>query len=331
MDFLPSSTTTTRDSFNQKNPDEVNLLEYLYAIVKHKMFIVGFSVFGFFFGFVTSQIQGPTWVAEAVIAPKERDSQKSTPLADLGGLGGLVAGQINLDGGNVSMNKMDVILDSRTFGAKLIEKYSLLPAIYKYQWPKKYEKYWDPVQNRWKPTFVAPDPLAVGNYIKKKYLEKTINLKKNTLVLKIQSQDSSFTINLASAYIDYLNEYIKTKIQTKARENAEYLDTQLAGTADPLLRGKILELVANEIDKKMLVSREAFEVVDPIYFHRSNKRKALYPISFAFALFFLSSLFFVLMHAFASSEKTEEDQYLIKKIITEMRLLPGAADKKNDG
>ena len=167
----------------------------------------------------------------------------------------------------------------------------------------------------------------MGNYIKKKYLEKTINLKKNTLTLRIQSHDSSFTRNLATAYVDYLNEYIKTKFQTNAKENVSYLDTQLACTADPLLREKILELVSNEIEKKMLVSREAFEVVDPVYLHRSKKEKALYPFVSALVLFSLSGLVVVFLHAFASSGKTEEDRDLFKKILKEIGVRPGAGKK----
>ena len=115
-----------------RNPDEINLLEYMYVLVKHKNWIIGLTATGLVLGFITALIMGPTWVAEATIAPKENESQKSTALADLGALGGLVASQFNLDQGSVNLNKMDMLLDSRDFGAKLIEKYSLLPVIYKY-------------------------------------------------------------------------------------------------------------------------------------------------------------------------------------------------------
>lgn len=302
------------------NPDEINLLEYIYALVRHKWLIIGLTFLGLVLGYIAALIKGPTWVAEAMIAPKERESQKSTSLADLGALGGIVASQLNLDQGSASLNTMDMILDSRDFGAKLIEKYSLLPVIYKYQWPKVYKKYWDPSEKRWRPGFVQPKPLAMGGLIQMKYLKKTKDVKKNLIMLSIQSKDSTFTYTLATGYLDYLNEYIKTKVQTEAKENEAYLDTQLVSIADPLLRGKIQGLIAAEIEKKMVVSREAFKVMDPVYLKKTFKEKKLFPAVFGFGLFFLVSLIVVIIHAFASSNKTEEDRQLIEKIKHELSL-----------
>lgn len=296
------------------NPDEINLLEYIYALVKHKWLIIGLTFLGLVLGYVAALIKGPTWVAEAMIAPKERESQKATSLADLGALGGLVASQLNLDVGSASLNMMDMILDSRDFGAKLIEEYSLLPAIYKYQWPGKYKKYWDQTRNTWNPNFVQPKPSAMGRFIQTKYLKKSKDTKKNVIVLSIQSKDSAFTNTLATTYMDYLNEYIRTKVQTEAKENVSYLDSELVNIADPLLRTKILGLLASEIEKEMVVSREAFKVADPLYLHKTFKEKKIFPLVFGVGLFFLSCLYFIFIQAIASSEKTDEDKRLIEKI-----------------
>jgi uncharacterized protein involved in exopolysaccharide biosynthesis len=305
---------------NYREPDEINLLEYIYALVKYKWLIIGLTVLGLVLGYVAALIKGPTWVAEAMVAPKERESQKSTSLADLGALGGLVASQLNLDVGSASLNMMDMILDSRDFGAKLIEKYSLLPVIFRYQWPRKYKKFWDQSLNNWKPNFVQPKPLAMGRFIQTKYLKKFKDAKKNVIVLSIQSKDSTFTSTLATVYLDYLNEYIRTKVQTEAKENVEYLDTQLVSIADPLLRTKILGLLASEIEKKMVVSREAFKVADPMYLHKTFKEKKLFPLVFGVGLFFLSCIYLIFIQAITSSEKTDEDKGLIEKIKHEVLL-----------
>lgn len=309
------------------DPDEINLLEYLYALVKHKRLIIGATVLGLVLGFVAALVKGPTWVGEAVIAPKERESQQSTSLAQLGALGGIVASQLNLDQGSASLNTMDMILDSRDFGAKLIEKYSLLPAIYKYQWPGKFKKYWDQSRNTWKSNFAQPQPLAMGGMIQAKYLKKTKDTKKNVIVLSIQSKDSTFTSTLAARYIEYLNEYIRTKVQNEAKENVAYLDSELVNIPDPLLRSKIVGLLASEIEKEMVVSREAFKVSDPLYLHKIFKEKKLFPLVFGFGLFFLSCLIVVFIHAFSSSDKTEEDKDLIEKIRREFTLLPRAGKR----
>jgi hypothetical protein len=271
-------------------------------------------------GYVAALIKGPTWVAEAMIAPKERESQKSTSLAELGALGGIVASQLNLDQGSASLNTMEMILDSRDFGAKLIEKDSLLPLIYKYQWPNKYKKYWDQPRNAWKPIFVQPNPLAMGGFIKAKYLKKTKDPKKNVIVLTIHSRDSTFTSTLATTYMDYLNEYIRTKVQTEAKENVAYLDSELVNIPDPLLRTKILGLLASEIEKQMVVSREAFKVADPLYIHKTFKEKKLFPMVLGVGFFFVTCFYLIFIQAVAASKMTDEDKRLIERIKQEMFL-----------
>jgi hypothetical protein len=309
------------------DPDEINLLEYIYALVKHKKLIIGLTLLGLVVGYVAALIKGPTWIAETVIAPKERESQASTSLADLGALGGIVASQLNLNQGSASLNTMDMILDSRDLGARLVEKYALLPAIYKYQWPKAYKKYWDQARGMWTPMFVQPKPLDIGGFIKAKYLRKTKDIKRNVIVMSIQSRDSAFTNNLAAMYLEYLNEYIRSKVQAEAKENVAYLDSELVTIADPLLRSKILNLLSTEIEKEMVVSREAFKVEDPLYVYKTFKEKKLFPLVFGFGLFLLSSLIAVFFHAFSSSEKTGEDRDLMEKIKKELTLLPAPRKK----
>jgi LPS O-antigen subunit length determinant protein (WzzB/FepE family) len=307
----PSNPSTLRD------PDEINLLEYAYVLVKNKWWIIGLTVLGLVLGYVAAIIKGPTWVAEVMIAPHETESQKTPNLAGLGALGGLMASQLNF-GGNASLDKIDLILDSREFGAKLIDHYSLLPTIYKYQWPKVYQKSWDFSQNTWKADFIQPKPLDMGSFIKSK-IKKTTN-KNNTMTLDIKSRDSTFSINLANNYIEYLNEYIKSNVQTDARENVSYLEKQLVAISDPLLREKIQGLIANEIEKEMVVSKEAFRIVDPVYLTKTFKEKKLYPLVFGFGLFFMICLVLVFGQAFSSAEKTEEDKLLINKIKKELML-----------
>ena len=323
----PSSTTnrplSAMQSFSNssaeppRSPDEINLLEYLYVLVKHKKLIMGVTLAGLVLGFIVALIMGPTWMAEAVIAPKETESPNASSLTELGALGGLVASQLNL-GGNASLDKIDLILESRDFGAKLIDKYSFLPVIYRYQWPRLFRKYWDPSHNNWKPTFDQPRPLDMGSYIKTKYLKKVKDSKMNTLVVKVQSKDSAFTINLATMYVDYLNDYIKADIQNDARENVAYLDTQLVKVMDPLLREKILGLIANEIEKEMVVSKEAFKVVDPVYLVKNSKAIKLYPIAFGACLFLITAAILFILPAFSSAAKNDQDKLLLTNIKKEM-------------
>ena len=300
-----------------QDPDEVNLLEYVLVLVKHKKLIIVLTFLGIVFGFIAALIKGPTWVAETVVSPKEKESFQSTSLAELGALGGLVASQFNVEG-NASMNIMETILDSRDFGAQLIKRYSLLPIIFKHQWPKIYKKYWDFSRNAWKPSFVQPSLLAMGDIIKGKYIIKTKDGKKNVLTIKIQSTDSSFTADLSTKYVEYLNEYIKAKVQTEARDNVAYLDSQLVNVADPLLRGKILGLIANELEKEMVVSREAFKIIDPVYLYKRFNEKKTFPLVFGLGMFLITSFITVFIYSFASLGKFKRSAPFIEQIKQEL-------------
>jgi LPS O-antigen subunit length determinant protein (WzzB/FepE family) len=268
--------TPTHEPF--RDPDEIDLLEYIYALVKNKWWIIGVTFFGLFLGYVVALIKGPQWVAEVLIAPKETESQKTPSFAGLGALGGLVASQLNM-GANASLDKIDLILDSREFNAQFVDSFNLVPHIYKYKWPKVYKKYWDPAQQNWNHKFNTPKPLETGDMVKAYFLKKTIN-KNNTMTLKIQSKDSAFTIDFANKYVPFLDEYIKSDVQNDAKENVLYLEKQLNGIADPLLREKIQALIANEIEKQMVVSKEAFKIVDPVFLLKKYKEKKLYPLVF---------------------------------------------------
>ena len=241
------------------------------------------------------------WVADVIIAPKESESQKAPSFSGLGAFGGIVASQFNI-GGNASLDKIDLILSGREFNAKLVEKYDLLPLIYKGQFPKMYKKIRDTVNNCWVKGYKPPPPLEIGGMTKGIFLKDLVN-KNNTMTITIKSKDSLLTIMLANNYIQFLNEYIKSNVQSDAKENVQYLETQLNGISDPLLREKLQSLIASEIEKQMVVSKEAFRIVDPVFLSKTFKEKGLYPKVFAAGLFFMSCLFIIFFQAFSSAAK----------------------------
>ncbi len=311
-----SRVLSTPENSRSGDPEEINLLEYVYAIVKNKWWVVGMTLLGLGIGYGAAKIKGPRWVAEVMIAPKETDSQKAPSLSGLGAFGGIVATQLNL-GGNASLDKIDLILNSRVFSGGLVEKYDLLPLIYRYQFPKVYKKIWDSTQQKWKPGFVPPSALSAGGMIKGTFLKKVTN-KNNTMLISISSKDSTLSYTLAEKYVSFLNEYIKGKVHSDAQENVAYLDKQLTGIADPLLREKIQALISSEIEKQMMVSKEAFRIVDPLFLSKVFKEKKIYPPLFGCSLFFLVCIFFIAQQAFTSSEKTQKDTILLNEIKREI-------------
>ena len=298
--------------------DEINLLEYIYVLVKNKWWIIGAAALGLVLGYVAAKIKGPTWVSEAVIAAKESESQKAPNLSGFGAFGGLVASQFSL-AGNPGLDKIDLILESKKFGSEVVEKHNLLPLIYKISWPKEYKKFYDTLQNSWSEDFVQPNLLKVGNHIKKDYLIKSTN-KNNTMNLRFESRDSLFSDTLLSLYLTYLNNYIQTTVQTEARENVRYLENQLITVSDPLLREKLQSMIATELEKAMLVSKEAFKIIDPKFTSKQFKEQMLYPIIFSSGLLFLVGITILFFYAMFNSIKCKDDKLWFHKIRNELTI-----------
>lgn len=300
---------------NQKthiDSDEINLLEYLYVLVKNKWLIISLTILGFIGGYVAALIKGPVYIADAVIAPRETESVKTPDLSGLGMFGGMVASQLNI-GGNASLENIELILDGRKFNADIVKEKNLMPLVY--------PELWDTLNNKWTGEGEMPRFISVGGYIKEEFFNKEIN-KNGTMTIQIEHKDSLFSYKVLSAYLEYLDSYIRQNVQEEAKENRDYLENQLVGVTDPLLRAKFQELIAKEVEKMMVVSKEAFRIVDPAFTFKSFKEKKLFPLIFAFGLFFLAVFFIIFKHAFISGDKTEGDKILIGDIRCEIVKLP---------
>jgi len=299
-----------------KDPDEINLLEYVYALVKHKWWIIGAGVLGAIIGLVAAYIKGPTWEATATIAPKEAESQQAPSFSGLGAFGGIVASQLNM-GGNASLDKIEIILNSRKFNAELIEEYNLLPLLARVSWPNVYEEYYNESDSSWDTTeYKLPRLLSAGGHLKSEYLEYQTN-KNNTMNLTISSGDSLFSYTFMSRYLEYLNTYIKSNVQVQAKENIDYLEAQLLSISDPLLREKLQGLIASEFEKMMVVSKKAFRVVDDVYLQVQFKEKILFPlvgiIFLSFCIIVIVVIIHALGHAISEDDKTKTIFKNIKK------------------
>lgn len=294
------------------DPDEINLLEYIYVLVKSKWWIIGALVLGLALGYFLAVKKGPTYVAEAVIAAKENESQKTPNLSGLGAFGGLVASQLNI-GGNPGLDKIDLILGSRKFSAELIEKYDILTMVMKNLSPKVYKKMYDTTQNKWSEEFIKPNTLLLGASVNATFLRKEIG-KNNTLTLKVESKDSTFSDTLLSMYLQHLNTFIQTSVHKEAKDNVSFLENRLISIADPLLREKLQNMIASELEKEMVISKEAFKIIDPPVRTVQFKEKRLYPIVFGVGFSFVVFITVIFLHALSSTQKTKEDKFLLEQI-----------------
>lgn len=295
------------------NPDEINLLEYIYVLVKNKWWIIGAAVLGLVLGYGLALKKGPTFVAEAVIAAKENENKATPNLSGFGAFGGLVASQLNI-GGNPGLDKIDLILGSRKFNAEMIEKYDLLPMIYREQYPKIYRQKYDTTNNRWNDDFKAPNLLSTGDMLLSRFLKKEVG-KNGTMIVKIESIDSTFCDTLMNKYLLFLNEFIQYSVKKEADDNLKYLENRLEVTSDPLLREKLQGMIANEVEKAMLVSTEAFKIIDPPLRTYNFKAKKFYPLVCSAGFFFIITILVIIKYSLINTNRTEEDRMYIDNIM----------------
>jgi len=269
--------------------DEVNLFEIAYVLVKYKVIIALLTAIGFVGGYMIAKAKGPTYISSAVVMAKESDKQMPN-LGALGVLGGLAGAQLNL-AGNPGLEKIEIHFDSRQFKAEMIEKYGLLNDIYKYGAPRRYKKYYDTLGGRWTEDekFREPTPERAADLLTKKFINKNADIKRGTLTLSVKSSDSLFTCKVIEGSLEHLNRYIQSNVQKDAKDNVDFLEKQLISIADPLLREKLQGMIAAEIEKAMIISKEAFKVIDRPYCMKKQREKIVYPVMGAFGMFLVGA------------------------------------------
>lgn len=285
---MPDNNAQTQAPRISAPEDEVNLLEIVYVLIKYKLVIALCTLAGLTAGYFTARAVGPSYSSNATLMAKETDKQMPN-LGALGALGGLAAAQLNL-AGNPGLEKIEIHLDSRRFKAELIERYGLLDDIYKYGAPRIYKKHYDTLNGVWKEdsAFRKPEPIATAAFFSKKFFKREIDTKRGLLTISVKSRDSLFTSKVIDGCLEHLNRYIQTSVQKDAKDNVDFLEKQLITIADPLLREKLQGMIALEIEKAMIISKEAFKVIDKPLCVKVYKERLMYPLAGAAGMFMLS-------------------------------------------
>lgn len=225
----------------------------------------------------------PVYKAEAVLAAKEpsRSGGNSNLLSSFGGLGGMVASQLGLSGS--TLERIEVVARSHELIGRVIEENHLLPVLFPSQW--------DAENRRWKSSDSTRIPsIRKGiERFRKQFLSVSKNTKSNTLTLMIYSNDPRMAESIANSFLTALNFKLRESVARESDLNRQYLESQLVLATDPVLRDKIVGLMASELEKAMLMNSQTFDVLDkpalPLYPIRP-KRKMIVIIVFCLGIFF---------------------------------------------
>lgn len=237
--------------------DEINLLDLFLVLLRHKFLIlflvVAAGVGAVFYSLSLENI----YRSEATLTPREEE--KSGPsIPSLGGLGGMVAGQLGIGGGG-SLEKLQVVLSSRELTLKIISKYDLMPVIF--------QEKWNDVTGTWIPEVEEPPTLQDGmKAIKNGMLKVGSDPEKGVLTVGFEHKDPAKAKEIVDYYIKELSETLRSEVLHDANENKRFFMEQLDRTSDALLKEKIYNLLAKEIEKETFAKAQkfySFQVVDP--------------------------------------------------------------------
>ncbi|MBI1821658.1 MAG: hypothetical protein HYR79_08110 [Nitrospirae bacterium] len=249
--------------------DEINILDYWHVIWKRKLLILILMLAAVFTTAVVSMRMTNIYQSAAVISPvsgKEGSGGLSAIAQQFGGLPGL-----SLPGSASSSSEIVNLIKSNVLREKVIEKYNLLPLLF-------HEK-WDYEKKDWKkekekkitiPGFKAEDdtiPPTIWDGLRaiNGIVKVNNNIKDNTITISAEFYDPVIAAKIPEYFLTALNEHLVNEARRVAETNKKYLEEQLVKTADPLIRQKIYNLVAQQIESSMMAEVKenfAFKVID---------------------------------------------------------------------
>ena len=290
---------------NEKNQGK-NMLDYLTVLLKRKGLIFFVAFITGLAALIVTLTMPDVYRSEATIIPRPRDEDsaaKISPLQDLVG----VAGEIVRFGARGDVDKFEIVLKSRELTRRVVEKYDLMPDLF--------EEQWDPLMNGWKED---PAPTFQDAY---ELLLDMLNVSRQSgtdiLTLAFEHEDPRFAKIMVANYLAELSESLREETLEEAAQNKRFLEEQLDGTSDILLKEKLWLLLSKEIEKEIFLKAQryhGFIVLDPPVAPDPNKkvkpnRPLIFILSVVSALL-VAILLAVLLEYIESIQGREEEQRL---------------------
>jgi len=295
--------------------DEINLLDYLIVLLKHKWRIASIVIIAGLIAVIHSLQLPNIYRSEATIFPRQKEKSESSTLVALRGLGGIAGELVGLGGGG-SADKFVIVLKSRHLSRRIVEKYNLIPQLFEDTWNSE-NKIW--VKNTTS-TFQDAHRSLMGK------LAISGDRKNNVLTIKFDHQNPHFAKEMVDHYLTELSESLRKETLKDAEENQRFLRRQLDQTSDVLLKEKIYALLAKEIEKEIFARAQkyySFQVLDPPIVPDINKRvkpnrKQICMLSVVVAFFVAVFLAFSL--EYFHNLRTSEDPERLKKLKNSLKL-----------
>jgi uncharacterized protein involved in exopolysaccharide biosynthesis len=193
--------------------DEINLIDLLIVLAKNKKMILGVTLVAAMLSVVYALMSPNIYTATAKILPpqsSQSSSVNSVMLAQLGGLAGGIGGALGLKDPNSLYIAM---MKSRTITEKIVQRFDL-KSVYETE--------------------------TVTETIKVLDKQSTITSGKDGIIsVEIDDKDPKRTADMANAYVDELNNLMKTLAISEASQRRQFFETQMKPSKDRLTNAEV--------------------------------------------------------------------------------------------
>lgn len=268
---------------NDMSLDEVSLVDYWRIILKRRKMIGTFVLAAVILTIIISLSMKNIYGAKAIITPiAPKDSGGSGIAASImqqaGGLSAIALPDLSSSAEIVTLLKSNILRE------KIITQYNLLPVLFSDQWDEN-TKNWK--KSSWyNPLSLMSSLIRLIKPLDKKGIKKiegapdiwdglrrlddmvkvNNNVKDKTITILVEFDDPVSAANIAGYFLAALNDHMSGEAKRVALTNRKYLEEQLDQTADPFIKQKIYNLIAQQIETSMIAEVKenfAFKVIDP--------------------------------------------------------------------
>jgi|SRR3989339_633530 len=234
--------------------DEINLLDLFIVLLRHKVMIISVVFLAGVAAVVVSLLMTNIYRSEVMIAPTAQE--KGGALSALGGFGAMIASEAGIGAGG-SLEQFEVVLKSRELTSAIVREKNLLPVLF--------EDGWDAAAKKWK-----DEPPKTEDIYKavQTLLEVKPDKKKNVMVVGFQSKDPEKAKQILDYFVVGMSEFLRQQKLEEAVAQQKHLYQQLTQTTDPLLKNKLYELIAKQIETETLAKVQkyySFNIIDPSF------------------------------------------------------------------
>lgn len=209
--MIPMTATNAPVTNPPPQEDEINLLDLLIVLAKHKKLILGLPFAAALLAAAVSLLMPNVYTATArILPPQQGQSTASAMLGQLGALVGAAGGSLGLKNPNDLYVGM---LRSRTVADRLIERHKLQ------------ERYAQQTLVETRKALEEASAISAG--------------KDGIIAIEVDDEDPKFAAELANAYVDELQRLNQTLAVTEAAQRRLFFERQLKQTKDSLTQAEV--------------------------------------------------------------------------------------------